>query len=360
MSGAFAYLGHVVTPLGYADLTGWAWDDHAAALAAFGRSAPLIGRSDVLGGISPEAWRANAPPEGGLPPDAARAFFEERFQPVLIEDRARSLFTGYFEPVLEGSRVREDIYQTPLYALPPERRRRRRRAPTREQIYEGALDGRELEIVWVADPVEAFFLEIQGSGRISLPDGSMTRVGYAGQNGRRYVAIGRWLLASGITFGVSLVFLYLSSTLYHSLAPPRAKRVFKVLDHAGIYLLIAGSYTPFTLVTLRGPWGWGIFAAIWMLAIVGIAAEAFWVDRPRWLSATVFVGMGWMVVVAFRPLIEALPAGGLWLLLAGGLAYTVGTVFYVLKRVPYMHAVWHLWVIGGSACHVVAVLLYVF
>jgi hemolysin III len=166
-------------------------------------------------------------------------------------------------------------------------------------------------------------------------------------------------IASAITFGSALIFLYLSSTLYHSLRAPSAKRVFKILDHAAIYLLIAASYTPFTLVTLRGPWGWSIFAIVWTLAIAGIVTEAFWVDRPKWLSALVFIGMGWIVVVATKPLIESLPAGGLWLLLAGGLAYTLGTVFYILKRVPYFHAVWHLWVIGGSACHVLAVLLYV-
>ncbi len=167
-------------------------------------------------------------------------------------------------------------------------------------------------------------------------------------------------LASGITFGVSLTFLYLASTLYHSLKPAKAKRVFKVLDHAGVYLLIAGSYTPFALVTLRDDaWGWVIFGTVWAIAIVGISTEAFWVDRPKWLSAAVFLGMGWIVVVAAKPLLAALPAGGLWLLLAGGLAYTLGTIFYVLKRVPYMHAVWHLWVIGGSVCHVLAVLLYV-
>jgi hemolysin III len=166
-------------------------------------------------------------------------------------------------------------------------------------------------------------------------------------------------IVAAVAFGASLIFLYLASTLYHSLTPPKAKRIFKILDHAGIYLLIAGSYTPFTLVTLRGPWGWGIFATVWTLAVVGIVTEAFWVDRPKWLSALVFIGMGWIVVVAARPLIGALPEPGLWLLLSGGLAYTLGTVFYVLKRVPYMHAVWHLFVIAGSACHVTAVLLYV-
>jgi hemolysin III len=166
-------------------------------------------------------------------------------------------------------------------------------------------------------------------------------------------------VASAITFGVSLVFLYLASTLYHSLTPPKAKRVFKILDHAGIYLLIAGSYTPFTLVTLRGPWGWALLVTVWALAIAGMATEAFWVDRPKWLSAAVFIAMGWMVVIAGKPLLAAIEPGGLWLLLAGGLAYTLGTVFYVLKGVPYMHAVWHLWVIGGSVCHVLAVLLFV-
>ncbi|GAB4279166.1 MAG: hemolysin III family protein [Coriobacteriia bacterium] len=166
-------------------------------------------------------------------------------------------------------------------------------------------------------------------------------------------------IAASIVFGASLIFLYLASTLYHSLRPAKAKRVFKVLDHAGIYLLIAGSYTPFTLVTLRGPWGWSLFAAVWVLAIIGIALEASWVDRPRWLSALVFLAMGWIVVVAIKPLLAALPAAGLWLLLAGGLAYTFGTVFYVARKVPYFHAVWHLWVLGGSLCHVLAVLLFV-
>ena len=166
-------------------------------------------------------------------------------------------------------------------------------------------------------------------------------------------------MVSSIAFGSSLVFLYLASTLYHGLPSPRAKRVFKIFDHAGIYLLIAGSYTPFTLVTLRGPVGWTLLGIVWGLAAVGIVTEVVWKDRPRWLSALVFIGMGWIIVFAMKPLAAALPKGGLWLLVAGGLSYTVGTIFYLLKRVPYMHAVWHLWVIGGSVCHVLAVLLYV-
>lgn len=166
-------------------------------------------------------------------------------------------------------------------------------------------------------------------------------------------------LAGAMVFGISLVLEYSASTLYHALPQPRAKHVFKVVDHAGIYVLIAGSYTPFTLVTLRDSGGWWMFGAIWGLAVVGIAAEAFWTYRPRWLSAATYLGMGWAVVFTIRPLLAALDPGGVALLVAGGLCYTAGTPFYVFKRVPYFHMVWHLWVIAGSACHVLAVLMYV-
>jgi hemolysin III len=168
-----------------------------------------------------------------------------------------------------------------------------------------------------------------------------------------------WHVVSTAIYGSSLVLLYTASTLYHSIVNARAKKVFKILDHSGIYLLIAGSYTPFTLVTLRGAWGWSLFGVVWGLAVLGIALEAFWVLRPKWISALVYIGMGWIVVVAMRPLIAALPPTGLWLLAAGGLAYTGGTAFYVIKRVRYMHAVWHLWVMGGSICHFLAIILYV-
>ncbi len=164
-------------------------------------------------------------------------------------------------------------------------------------------------------------------------------------------------LAAAIVFGSALVLLYTASTLYHSFPWPRVKHVFKILDHAGIYLLIAGTYTPFTLITLGGTRGWWLFGIVWALAIAGIALEAAWAYRPKWLSALVYLGMGWLAILFIRPLAETLPPYGLWLLLAGGIAYTVGTVFYVLKRVPYMHAVWHLFVLGGSACHVLAVML---
>jgi hemolysin III len=168
-----------------------------------------------------------------------------------------------------------------------------------------------------------------------------------------------WKLASGIVYGLSLVLEYTASTLYHSFPWERTKHVFKVLDHCGIYALIAGTYTPFTLVTLRGSGGLWLFALVWLIAIIGISVESFWTYRPRWLSALTYLAMGWLVVIAIRPLSVALPAAGLWLLVAGGLLYTVGTVFYVMKKVPYMHAVWHLFVLAGSVCHFLAVVLFV-
>ena len=166
-------------------------------------------------------------------------------------------------------------------------------------------------------------------------------------------------LASAIVFGVALVLEYTASTLYHSFPQPKVKHIFKIFDHCGIYLLIAGTYTPFCLVTLRAENGWTLFWVIWGLALVGISVEAFWAYRPRWLSAAIYLGMGWMVVLSIGPLIENLDPAGLWLLVAGGLAYTVGTVFYVMKKVKYMHAVWHVWVLAGSTCHFLAVLLFV-
>lgn len=175
-----------------------------------------------------------------------------------------------------------------------------------------------------------------------------------------------WSLGGGIAFGVSLVLLYTGSTLYHSIPFPRARHVFKIIDHSAIYLLIAGTYTPFCIVTLRdvtvGPFqhvGWWLFAVVWTLAAAGISTEAFWVYRPKWLSVVVYLGMGWLVVLMFRPLMANLTPTGLWLLAGGGLAYTAGTAFYAVKKVPYFHMIWHLFVLAGSVCHFLAVLLYV-
>ncbi|HEX9093196.1 MAG TPA: hemolysin III family protein [Coriobacteriia bacterium] len=168
-----------------------------------------------------------------------------------------------------------------------------------------------------------------------------------------------WGLASAIVFGTSLVLLYSGSTLYHSLPFPRARHVFKIIDHCAIYVLIAGSYTPFTLVTVRDAGGWWMFGIVWTLAAIGIAMEAFWTYRPKWLSIVVYLGMGWLVAFMIGPVRAALAPRGLWLLVGGGLFYTVGTAFYGLKRVPYFHMVWHLFVLAGSVCHFLAVLLYV-
>lgn len=166
-------------------------------------------------------------------------------------------------------------------------------------------------------------------------------------------------LTGAIVFGVTLVLAYTASTLYHAVPNPGAKHVLKVLDHCGIYLLIAGTYTPFCLVTLREANGAWLLAVIWGLAILGMALEAFWAYRPRWLSALIFLGMGWMVLLSMGPLVANLAPAGVQLLVAGGLAYTLGTLFYIFQRVKYMHPVWHLWVLAGSICHFLAVLLFV-
>jgi len=160
-------------------------------------------------------------------------------------------------------------------------------------------------------------------------------------------------------YGSSLVLLYGSSTLYHGLRNERAKRVFRVLDHAMIYVLIAGTYTPFTLITLEGAWGWSIFGVTWGLAVFGVVMTALFLDRFGFAHILTYIGMGWLAVVAIRPLIDALPLGGLAWLVGGGLAYTGGVVFYANKRIPHHHAIWHLFVLAGSAMHFAAVLLYV-
>ncbi len=158
-------------------------------------------------------------------------------------------------------------------------------------------------------------------------------------------------------FAASLALLYLCSTLYHALPPSRAKRVFQVLDHAAIYLLIAGTYTPFTLGALRGPWGWTLFGLIWALAVTGIVFKSTLGMRYPRLSTLVYLGMGWLIVVAVRPLWLHVPAWGLFWLLAGGVAYTGGVAFYA-ARLRFAHFVWHLAVLAGTFCHFVAVLGY--
>jgi hemolysin III len=160
-------------------------------------------------------------------------------------------------------------------------------------------------------------------------------------------------------YGATLVLLYAASTLYHAFRSPRVKRVFKILDHSAIYLLIAGTYTPFTLVILRGPWGWTLFGLVWGLAIAGIVLKSLFVDHFVIASTIVYVAMGWLVVIAIKPVMAAVPNGGLLWLLAGGLCYTIGVAFFAARRLPYGHAIWHLFVLAGSISHYVAVLFYV-
>ena len=166
-------------------------------------------------------------------------------------------------------------------------------------------------------------------------------------------------IVSFSVYGASLFLLYLISTLYHS-TPGRAKHVFRILDHQAIYLLIAGSYTPFTLVTLNGIVGWWMFGAIWSMAVLGLVLDALPRRGKRVLPFVIYFVMGWLVLLALKPLLASLPYAGFLWLLAGGLFYTGGIVFFALdSRYPWMHGVWHLFVLAGSICHYVAILVYV-
>jgi hemolysin III len=159
-------------------------------------------------------------------------------------------------------------------------------------------------------------------------------------------------------FGATMALLYLTSTLYHALSPRRAKRVLRAFDHGAIYLLIAGTYTPFTLGVLRGPWGWTLFGLVWGLAAAGIFLKAKGELRHPWVSTGLYLAMGWLVVIAARPLWLHVPGWGLFWLAAGGVAYTAGVGFYAASHRPYRHFVWHLFVLAGTGCHFVAVLHY--
>jgi hemolysin III len=166
-------------------------------------------------------------------------------------------------------------------------------------------------------------------------------------------------IAAMAVYGAMLVLLYVSSTLYHSFRG-RAKRVFHVFDHCAIYFLIAGTYTPLTILTLRGAWGWTLFGIVWGLAAAGIVKDSVFRGRYRAVSVVLYALMGWLVVVAFEPLRRALPPAAIAWLIAGGIIYTVGIVFFAMsKRVAYTHGVWHLFVIAGSVCHYVAMVRYV-
>jgi len=168
-----------------------------------------------------------------------------------------------------------------------------------------------------------------------------------------------WDIVSCSIFATTLVLVYLCSTLYHSLVRTRARHVFHVLDHSSIYLLIAGTYTPFTLISLRGPVGWTVFGVEWTLAIAGVIFKSFAVGRFEVASALVYLFQGWFVVFAVSPLYHAIGWHGMFWLGMGGLAYTFGIVFFALDRLRYFHALWHVFVLAGSVAHYIAILFYV-
>lgn len=169
----------------------------------------------------------------------------------------------------------------------------------------------------------------------------------------------RWAVIGASVYGASLLLLYVASTLYHAVSHVKIKARLKIFDHCMIYVLIAGTYTPFTLTSLRGPWGWTLFGLIWGLALAGIVFKLFYTGRFQWLSTGIYLAMGWLVVIAIEPLMKALPQGAFAWLMAGGIAYTLGTVFYMSRRLPYAHAIWHGFVLAGSVCHFAAVLIQV-
>ncbi len=212
--------------------------------------------------------------------------------------------------------------------MPPEAARAHRTQSTGEEIANSVSHGVGFVLALVAVPV----LVVN-----AVPHGAAAVVGAS-------------------VFGATLALLYLSSTLYHALPRSRAKGVFQVLDHAAIYLLIAGTYTPFTLGVLRGSWGWSLFGVIWALAVAGIVLKSVFGTRHARLSTAVYIAMGWLIVVAARPLWMHMAPWGLFWLLAGGVAYTAGVAFYAARSLRYAHFLWHLAVLAGTICHFVAVL----
>jgi hemolysin III len=168
-----------------------------------------------------------------------------------------------------------------------------------------------------------------------------------------------WHVTGTGVFGLTLVLLYAISTRYHLSRDPQTRRWWRKCDHAGIFLLIAGSYTPFLLVTLRGPLGWSLFAVVWGLGLTGIILKFWFAGHFRIISTLIYIGMGWLILLVLRPLLAVFPLPGVWLLVAGGFFYTGGAVFYLWKRLPYHHAIWHLFVMAGSICHWYTVFEYV-
>ncbi|MGX2960088.1 PAQR family membrane homeostasis protein TrhA [Peribacillus sp. JNUCC 23] len=168
-----------------------------------------------------------------------------------------------------------------------------------------------------------------------------------------------WHVAAATIYGVSMLTLFVASTLVHSFPEGKAKDVFEIFDHSAIYFFIAGTYTPIMLIAVHGTLGWTLLSIVWVVAIVGTVFKAFFVKKFLFLSTLLYIAMGWMIVIAWGPISANLPATGVQLLMIGGLLYTVGAIFYVWRGFPFHHAVWHLFVLGGSATHFFAVLLYI-
>ncbi|AIQ42112.1 hemolysin III family protein [Paenibacillus sp. FSL R7-0297] len=176
---------------------------------------------------------------------------------------------------------------------------------------------------------------------------------YAVQNGTA------WHVVSFSIYGVTMLLLYFNSTMVHSLRDGKAKDFFEFLDHSSIYLFIAGTYTPFMLVAIRGPLGWTLFGIAWGVAVFGVFFKAFFVKKFLFMSTIFYIAMGWMIVIAWSPLSEVVASGGMTLLMVGGLLYTLGTVFYVWRGFPYHHAIWHLFVLAGTILHFFVVFIYI-
>jgi len=192
-----------------------------------------------------------------------------------------------------------------------------------------------------------------GIGALLSIGGLAVLVGFASLRGDA------WHIASCSIFGSTLILLYVASTLYHSIPLPNIKEILRMIDHSAIYLLIAGTYTPFMLVNLRGPWGWSLFGTIWGIAITGILLKTTSFGRLPGISLGFYLAMSWIVIIAIKPMLAVLDKGGLELLLLGGLTYTAGIVFYAWKKLPYSHAIWHVFVLAGSCFHFFAILFYV-
>ncbi len=166
-------------------------------------------------------------------------------------------------------------------------------------------------------------------------------------------------VVSCAVFGASLILLYLSSTFYHAVWHQKTKFILQKIDHMMIYILIAGTYTPFTLIALQGGWGWSLFGTIWGLALAGMVFKLFFTGRYEKLSVSIYILMGWCAIVALKPILQAIPLHGFYWILGGGLAYTFGVIFYAFDRIRFAHTLWHLFVLTGSICHVIAILYYV-